>query len=290
MISIIICNKNRTLDIRLEKNLSETIGVDHEIITIDNSRGQYSIFQAYNEGVRRAKGDILCFMHNDILFRSNNWGATTEAIFASTHKMGALGIAGGHFLPDYPCSWSTCKTTSYHVWQAKYDNSAIEYGCSDYTKGKRLVEVASIDGLWMCIRRELFDSILFDDKFFSGFHCYDSDICMQILSIGYSIYVTFDINIEHYSNGSCNQQYYDNIELWYQKWQQYLPITKGITLTENEKRIHQEYAIDIIERGKETLSLYQKLNGLDYQLGHLLLKPYRFIKNKMKNKYNYGGS
>lgn len=278
MISIIICNKKAKLDAVLEQNIHDTIGMDYEIISIDNSRGQYSIFQAYNEGVAKAKGDILCFMHDDILFRSNKWGKTVEASFASDQKMGALGVAGGHFLPDCPCSWSTCKTTSFHVWQTNRDGSATEYGCSDYSDGKRLVEVASLDGLFMCIRRSLFDTIRFDDNTFSGFHCYDSDICMQVLSMGYSVNVTFDIDIEHRSNGACNQQYYDNLELWHNKWHGQLPITRGIILTDNEKRLHQEYAIELVERGKETLSLYQKLNSPDYRLGHRLLKPLRLIK------------
>lgn len=282
MISIIICNKKATLDASVEKNIRDTIGVDYEIISIDNSRGQYNIFQAYNEGMAKAKGDILCFMHDDILFRSNGWGKVVEESFSSDPKMGALGVAGGHFLPDCPCSWSTCKTTSFHVWQTNRDGSATEYGCTDYTDGKQLVEVACLDGLFMCIRQSLFDTIRFDDQTFSGFHCYDSDICMQVMAAGYSVNVTFDIDIEHHSNGACNQQYYDNLELWHKKWHSHLPVARGIQLSDNEKKMHQEYAIELVERGKETLSLYQKLSDSDFQLGHLLLKPYRFIKRKLQ--------
>lgn len=282
MISIIICNKKANLCPELEDNIRDTIGVEYEVINIDNSHGQYSIFQAYNEGVRQAKGDILCFMHDDILFRSKGWGRVIEDAFMADERMGAIGVAGGHFMPDCPCSWSTCKTTSFHVWQANLDGTATEYGCTDYADGKRLVEVASLDGLFICIRRSLFNTILFDDQTFAGFHCYDSDICMQVLAAGYSVNVTFDIGIEHRSNGACNQQYYDNIELWHKKWHSYLPLTRGIQLTDSEKRIHQEYAIELIEQGKEMLSLYQKLGSPYYRLGYKLLKPYRFIMRKLK--------
>ena len=282
MISIIICNKKHNLDPALEDNIHATIGVDYEIISIDNSHGQYSIFQAYNEGVARAKGDILCFMHDDILFRSKRWGSVIEDAFTANEHMGALGVAGGHFLPDCPCSWSTCKTTSFHVWQTKPDGSATEYKCTDHTDGKHFVEVASLDGLFMCIRHSLFNNIRFDDNTFSGFHCYDSDICMQVLAAGYSVNVTFDIDIEHRSNGACNQQYYDNIEIWYKKWHAHLPVARGIQLTDSEKRIHKEYAIELIEQGKEMLSLYQKLGSPYYRLGRCLFKPYRFIKRKLK--------
>lgn len=278
MISIVICSRKPILDTVCAENIYNTIGVEYELVVIDNFNNTYNIFQAYNEGVRRAKGEILCFMHDDIVFRNNGWGRVVEEAFDTDAKLGTLGIAGGHFMPDCPCSWSTCKTTSFHVWQTNPDGTASEYGCNDYSKGKRIVEVASLDGLFMCIRRGLFDTIRFDDKTFSGFHCYDSDICMQILTAGYTVNVTFDIEIEHRSNGACNKQYYENLELWHQKWHHMLPIIKGIELTKNEQIIHQQYAIELIERGKETLSLYQILNGPDYRLGHQLLKPYRILK------------
>lgn len=282
MISIIICNKKATLCPELEDNIRNTIGVDYEIISIDNSHRQYSIFQAYNEGVTRAKGDILCFMHDDILFRSNGWGIVLADAFAADSHIGAIGVAGGHFMPDCPCSWSTCKTTSFHVWQTNSDGTATLYGCTDYADGKQMVEVACLDGLWMCFRHSLFDTIRFDDQTFDGFHCYDSDICMQVLMAGYSVNVTFDIDIEHRSNGSCNQQYYGNLDLWHKKWHTHLPVTRGITLTANEQRVHHEYAVELIERGKETLYLYQKLGSPSYRLGHRLLKPYLYLKRKLK--------
>lgn len=45
MISIVICNKEATLDMSLEKNIQDTINTEFEIIAIDNSHGQYTIFQ-----------------------------------------------------------------------------------------------------------------------------------------------------------------------------------------------------------------------------------------------------
>ena len=55
MISIIICNRAHPINLSLQRNIQDTVGVEYEIVAIDNSRGNYNIFQAYNEGVRRAK-------------------------------------------------------------------------------------------------------------------------------------------------------------------------------------------------------------------------------------------
>lgn len=278
MISIVICNRYSQLDPSIVRNIQDTIGVKNEIIPIDNSDSQYNIFQAYNEGVRRANGDILCFMHDDVIFRKEGWGKVVEKLFNDDPKLGALGVDGGHFMPDCPCTWTTCHTTSFKTWRTNIDGTHTEYNNKAFSNDNHLVEVASIDGLWMCIRRSLFDTIRFDDKTFTGFHCYDSDICMQILAAGYRIMMTYDVDIVHDSHGTYNKQFFDNIELWHKKWHDHLPVVRGIELTEREQQIHKRYAAELMERLRTEAELYARLNSPEYRLGHLLLKPYRLIK------------
>ncbi len=281
MISIVICNRYSTIALGLARNIKDTIGAEYEVVCIDNADGHYNIFQAYNEGVQRAKGDIVCFMHDDISFHKKGWGIVVEKLFADNQKLGALGVDGGHFMPDCPCSWSTCFTTSFRTWRTESDGSHQPYSNTEYTNGQSNVEVASIDGLWMCIRRSLFDSaIRFDDRTFSGFHCYDSDISMQILQTGYYIMVTFDIEIIHNSYGTYNKTYFNNIELWHKKWHEQLPVVRGIDLTEREQQIHTRYAIELMERLRNDAYLYTRLHSPEYRLGHSLLKPWRFLKRK----------
>lgn len=74
MLSLIVCSRTNDISNELKENVSTTIGCDYEWVVINNSQNQYSIFSAYNEGVSRAKGDVLCFMHEDVLFRTNNGG------------------------------------------------------------------------------------------------------------------------------------------------------------------------------------------------------------------------
>ena len=54
MISIIICSRFQSISKKLKDNIENTVGVVHEIICIDNSKSQYDIFSAYNEGVKGA--------------------------------------------------------------------------------------------------------------------------------------------------------------------------------------------------------------------------------------------
>ncbi len=49
MISIIICSRTRDIDSVLRKNISDTIGTEFEIVCIDNSKSQYSLYAStYN--------------------------------------------------------------------------------------------------------------------------------------------------------------------------------------------------------------------------------------------------
>ena len=89
MISIIICSRNKDIPSELKQNIADTIGVDYELVVIDNSRNQYSIFSAYNEGVKRAKGDMLCFMHEDVVFKNCNWGERVIKHFQNNKSLEA---------------------------------------------------------------------------------------------------------------------------------------------------------------------------------------------------------
>lgn len=69
MISIVVCSRYPKIGVSLEKNINDTIGdVQYEIVWIDNPRNQYSIFEAYNEGVSRSKGEYIYVLCTKILF------------------------------------------------------------------------------------------------------------------------------------------------------------------------------------------------------------------------------
>ena len=98
MLSLIICSQKPVLSTELSRNIEETVGVDYEIIHIDNSQHQYSIFQAYNKGVELAHGEYLCFMHEDVVYHNKDWGRAIEQ-HLSQPFVGALGVAGGCVIP-----------------------------------------------------------------------------------------------------------------------------------------------------------------------------------------------
>ncbi|MDR0799672.1 MAG: glycosyltransferase family protein [Dysgonamonadaceae bacterium] len=222
MISIIVCSKHPDLSEALKTNIRDTIGVPYELIVIDNSTSRYSIFEAYNEGVKRAKHPYLCFMHEDVWYHSANWGESVVRHLSDPHT-GLIGLAGSQHLLAVPSSWFHAQPRSMNMMQT-YVSPSGEKQTRRRTVPKD-TQVLGIDGFWFCARKAIFDEVSFDNYTFPGFHFYDVDLAMQIHAQGYAIYVVSDILVEHKSLGFQNSQWINSVYRFYDKWKDQLPAT-----------------------------------------------------------------
>ncbi|MDD3322130.1 MAG: glycosyltransferase [Paludibacter sp.] len=221
MISIIICSKKSDISTSLKENIKDTIGVDYEIVVIDNSMNNYSIFSAYNKGWSKSKFPYLCFVHEDVLFKTIDWGKNLIT-HLTDKETGIIGIAGGKIMTRIPAHWWSVgygyKNLIQHYKNKKTPRSEHFHNSSDARQ-----PVILLDGVFLSMRSELFNTIQFDEEL-TGFHGYDHDICVQSIMACYSNYVVFDILLEHFSDGDMNSQYYINLIKIYKKWEEHLPL------------------------------------------------------------------
>ena len=267
MISIIICSRTASISNELMQNINQTIGIPYELVIIDNSNNFYSIFSAYNEGVKRSNYEVLCFMHDDIYFKSNDWGASVINRFEALN-LGAIGVAGSPYYAILPGAW----------WSGSYISYAL-YGEKEYAyqpKKDNALPVVVLDGLWFCLRKSLFSMIRFDDITFKGFHYYDIDISLQIHHQGYKLLNVYDIAIKH-SSGKIDEKWLENAILLQNKWEKYLPLS--ISKISYLKEIQIEYAV------LEEYILSMKKNGANhFAIIHFSLKQlinYRLKRFKL---------
>src|SRR5690554_3963305 len=103
-ISIVICSRNGSLENKLSENIGSTVGSQFELIVIDNSENDYSIFEAYNLGIKKSLFPYLLFVHEDVLFHTKNWGKILIEYFENNEKIGLIGLAGSKLKTDIPSS------------------------------------------------------------------------------------------------------------------------------------------------------------------------------------------
>ena len=229
MLSIVICSKNKTLSKELVDNIANTVGVNYEIIPIDNSGNTYSIFSAYNLGFNKSKFQYICFVHEDVYFHSENWGERVIEHLQDP-ETGIIGLAGGDLVSRVPAAWSGFLSQSKNIIQSDRtgkEPTKIVRKPENYNLTKR--PVILLDGVFMCMKRELMEIIHFDEKM-NGFHGYDFDISIQSTVRGFVNYVIYDIELEHFSRGKTDALYYRNLISVFKKWGNYLPLhLKDIT-------------------------------------------------------------
>lgn len=225
MISIIICSRSKEALKKVSDNIEQTIGVNYEIIAISNEKGELGICQAYNNGAAKARYDIYCFMHEDVSFDTLDWGKRVCAHLENT-KIGLLGIAGGDTKSLVPSSWPSyifeCEANFIQHFKLEDKEPERIYKTATPDDPSSLKKVACIDGVWMCTRRDVFEKYQFDDKKLTGFHGYDIDYCLQVLSC-YEVYVAFDVLLHHYSEGSFDKVWLNNAIRLSDKWKRKLP-------------------------------------------------------------------
>jgi hypothetical protein len=227
MVSVIICSRSTTLNPDLIQNIEKTIGCQYEIIFIDNSSNSYSIFSAYNLGANRSKYNLLCFMHEDIMFKTINWGLDIAKILAEP-SIGVIGVAGAVVKTKTPSPWwiangyKTDEYLRYNILQKRKEGWVHE---QSNPESNTLSEVAVLDGVWLCCRKNVWEEIKFDDKQLSGFHFYDLDFCMSAIERGFKNFAVLSILIQHNSTGNANVDWLSAAEKFHYKWRHALPKT-----------------------------------------------------------------
>ncbi len=221
MLSIITCSRRPVPNESLVNNLKNTVGLEYELISIDNSKNEYSIFSAYNKGIDLSKYEHLCFIHDDVDFKTQDWGQKVVK-HLQIPDSGIFGVAGGDIMSRVPNDWATLNPCAYMIYgqTATQDEEMVVFP-NDYNQSTK--SVLMLDGVFLFARKELFKTISFDESF-NGFHGYDYDISLQSHVAGYTNYVIYDILLEHYSRGVMGHSYFSAQLKLHQKWGKYLPL------------------------------------------------------------------
>ncbi len=168
-------------------------GLDFEIIGIHDAK---SLCEGYNRGVKKARGDILVFSHDDIEIVSPDFAAR---LLRHLQTFDLLGVAGTTRLVD--AGWPAAGWPHVHGHIARRDNPE-NYSCYVVgIHGETVAQARAVDGVFFAIRRRVLDKVSFDEASFDGWHMYDVDFSFAAYLAGFSLAVCNDIVLLHASGG-----------------------------------------------------------------------------------------
>lgn len=231
MISIVLCVTKPEMAAQLEQNIAQTIGItDFEVVPIDNRTAGYSLCEAYNKGAEQARGDRLLFLHQDVQFLGSGWGAVLEQKL-SDPRCGVIGLAGATIKTRALSSWSTARSFARINISERGPQGEVRSDLHNPHQ-EAFARVVVLDGVFLAMRRDLFDALAtpekggaFDGQTLRHFHLYDLDISVQAHTAGYQNWVCYGVQLLHYSRGSFDERWYEQCQLFHQKWQDQLPLT-----------------------------------------------------------------
>jgi len=296
MISIVICSINENYLSQVKENISSTIGVEYELLIWDNLQDSKGICEVYNIMASQARYEYVCFLHEDILFETSDWGHKISSIFQNRPDIGVIGVAGSKYKSSYLSGWYS------GVKELDCANIVHRYSWGDEhvllnpSPESNLEEVVCIDGVFICCRKKIWEQITFDQENLTGFHFYDIDFSTRAASIC-KVAVSFEILITHITKGGDFGDSWVKIAIDYHKLHgKKLPVyINGYANSGADKQIIKAW-LDVLKNYR--ISWRNKFNWLATQklfakprlyysvLKFLLYKPLglRYIHKSVKRK------
>lgn len=230
MLSIIIVNwKVRELLRKcLESIRRETVGLDYEVIVVDNASGDGSVemvardfpwvrliasnrnlgfVRANNEAVRQAAGDLVLLLNPDTELHQDAFGKMADLMRRESH----VGILGPKLLnPDgslqssvrrFPTLASQLALKLHHLFPRAAP--LRRYLASDFDYGK-FQPCDQVMGAALMVRRSVLEQIgLLDEGFFLWFD--DADLCKRAVDAGFQVWYWPGAEIVHHGGESFGQ-------------------------------------------------------------------------------------
>lgn len=221
MFTVITCSVNPDSASALRANVEATIGVPFEFMAFDNREARRGICGVYNECARNARYDMLCFVHEDVEFRTNGWGEIVARKLREP-DCGVIGFAGSvSRLSPFAGLCSLPEHMRFNYYQGlpngreerKYENP----------DGSDFSPVICLDGMCLIVRRDVWERSPFDEEMLKGFHAYDIDFTIAV-ACNYRNYVCNRAAVYHASLGNFSREWYRNAKLCHEKWRSRFPM------------------------------------------------------------------
>lgn len=192
-------------DENYEEQAKEIIRSSHLDIKFVRNENNIGVLPTFKQGLDEAAGDILVYIHNDVLLHERAWNERIEQAFHEDAQLGMAGLFGARGVhPDGGREGSM----SHMIGQ--------EWGICECHRpaamhhGELMVNIypaAVFDGVGMFFRRSVLQDLADHSDLFEDWraphHFYDRIMSLKVLERGYHMCV-IGIKFDHYSGATAN--------------------------------------------------------------------------------------
>lgn len=205
MLSIIVSSYQTEYFEQFSTNVKKTIGdnFEYEIIQQWNP-AIMSICKAYNKGAEKAQYENLLFIHEDVLFETQDWG-NILVDYLQLDNIGCVSLAGSNYIPNTPTPWWVVEgyANSHLSHFSKLTNKRVDYTFVGNENG--LLNAKIIDGVFIACKKNVWNKVKFNENL-KGFHGYDISFSLSI-SHNFQNYIQNKISLVHFSPGNLSKEW-----------------------------------------------------------------------------------
>jgi len=154
-----------------------------------------SLAEAYNRGAERTRGEWLVFCHDDIRFARPDFAAR---VASAMHEFDVFGPAGSVDANALSALWAGPRSGFAQVAYPLPDGRwlATIGGIGAVRQAAKL-----LDGVFIAVRRSVWERVRFDATRFDAFHLYDMDFSLCCDRAGARVGIAQDLHLVHDSLG-----------------------------------------------------------------------------------------
>ena len=190
MFSIIVVHNSEDIERELLLTSLARQTVPYELILLENknNRNYTSAASALNDGAKKATGEYLLFVHQDVDLLDSEFLSKAEELLADISDLGVAGVAGmkaGDMCDHERRRNRICQGSPKGEWGKVIDS---------------VEKVQTLDECLLIVPSKVFSSCIFDVSTCDHWHLYGVEYCLSILKFNLAAYV-LPLPIYHTSVG-----------------------------------------------------------------------------------------
>ena len=166
-----------------------------EIIGVHDAR---SLAEGYNRAAAKATGDLLVFSHDDIELVTADFA---PRLVAHLDRHDGVGVTGASRITGADWGHAGQRHVHGHVLHLPPQDRAGALLMASGFQQPVCEGIRGLDGVFIAVRRHVWETHRFDAERYDGFHLYDLDFTWRASGAGARLVVPLDLTLLHRSTG-----------------------------------------------------------------------------------------